>query len=218
MRASAPLLLLFLAACAGTAPTTDGEQGRGLIAFDPQPPAGAEVFQRPQWRVGDQFTLLRGGRQKLQQKVVAAGEQGYELEDQNGARLFRDPDFGMLGQASAAGVEPEHRLAPRDVRYHWPLWVGKSWKCEYVETTDGQSMPFAVGYVVEGEDTLQVPAGTFRCLRIRRTSARATADAEQYFEGTMLIWYAADPGIEVRQVISGLAIDLVEWTRAPASQ
>lgn len=208
------LLLLLLSACAsGPAPLPEGE-GKGIVAFDPTPPAGAELFQRPTWHVGDRFTLLRGGRQKLEQRVVAVTGTGYEIEDQTGARMYRDLDLANLGETAKAGEAMVHQLAPRDARYVWPLWVGKSWKCQFVDKTAEAALPFEVGYLVEGIDTIQVPAGTFRCLRIRRTSRRATEDGADYYEGTMILWYAPELGIEARQVISGLSIDLLEWKQA----
>lgn len=207
------LLCLWCCACAAHPTALAEGSGRGIIAFDPTPPAGAELFERPSWQLGDHFTLLRGGRQKLEQRVVAVSDAGYELEDQTGGRLFRDLDLATLGEAAKGEADMSHRLAPRDVRYLWPLWVGKSWKCEYVEKTSELAVPFVASYVVEGEDQITVPAGSFRCLRVRRTAQRAGEDRDQYYEGTMLLWYAPEIGIEARQIIGGLAIDLLEWTR-----
>ncbi|GAB4152866.1 MAG: hypothetical protein Fur0037_21690 [Planctomycetota bacterium] len=215
------IALLSLCACAAGPTALPDEEGRGLVAYDPSPPKGAELFERPTWRVGDRVVLLRGGRQRLEQVVVAATGSGYELADQTGSRMFRDLDLATLGESPGEGLPLTHRLAPKDVRYHWPLWVGKRWKCHYLDQSARGSMPFVVGYAVEAVDEISVPAGTFRCLRIVRTSERATEDGADWFQGTMVIWYAPDIGIEVRQVIGGLSIDLIEWQAsggAPAAR
>lgn len=209
-------LLTWSSCSSAPAPLPEGE-GKGVVAFDPTPPAGAELFERPTWRVGDHFTLLRGGRQKLEQKVVVADENGYELEDPSGGRLLRDLDLATLGERPQADAPMSHAFAPRDARYLWPLWVGKQWKCQFVDKNAEVAMPFEVSYLVEGIDTIEVPAGRFRCLRLRRTSARATEDGADYYMGTMVIWYSPELGLEVRQVISGLAIDLIEWAKAPVA-
>jgi len=204
------LLCLFacvLPTACSSAPALPAGQGRGLIAFDPAPPAGAQVWQRPAVRAGETFTLLRGGQVKNRFVVTEATAAGHTLQDESGHRLRRDADFGNLGAWPAAGDEPDHALAPVDVRYHWPLWVGKKWRCEFADCKRGRpAMLIEVGYSVEGLDSVVVPAGTFQ--------EKLVVEGEKYLDRISFVWFAPDAGIEVRQVIDGTAFELVE--RSPA--
>jgi hypothetical protein len=205
--------LAAFAACSATPALPDGE-GRGLIAFDPAPPPGAETWQRPEWRVGDRQVLRRGGELRVELGVVRADDAGYELRDAaSGLRIERDRDLAGLRDLPPpdSGDVPLRATAPRDVRYHWPLWIGKRWRCHLVDKApSGDAVPLEVRYEVEGLDTVQVPAGTFRCLRVLRT-ARVDAPG-RWLERTSITWYSPDAGIEVRQVIDGTAVELVEWS------
>lgn len=212
----APTVLLLLGACASTKQhAIPRGMGEGVIAFDPAPPAGStvRVYQPPAWGVGDTFVLLRGSRVRLPLKVVRADDTGYELTDPAGGRIVRDRDLAVLGEGPP-GAELLHVLAPRDARYHWPLWVGKKWKQRFVDSTaGGESLPLEVSSEVEGVERVTVAAGSFECLRIRRTS-RLLLDGE-YYDRTTYVWYAPDPGFEVRQLVGETEIELAEWQRAP---
>jgi hypothetical protein len=190
--------LLLLAACTSTPELPPGG-GAGLVAFDTAPPTDTQVWQPPGWRVGDRFALLRGGRARLQFTVAAAGAGGYELVDAQGGRLRRGPDLSNLGEWPAEGEQAVHELTPADVRYHWPLWIGKRWRCQYSDrTAGGPSLPIESAYEVEDLDTVITPGGTFRALRILRR-------------------YAPDIGHEVRQVFGDTSVEMVEWQAAAPS-
>ena len=208
--------VLVLAAC-GTAPKPELPQGygEGVIAYDPLPPEGGRppLFQPPVWRVGDVFVLLRGNRVRLPLRVMRADEAGYELADPAGGRFVRDRELAVLGEGPPEG-ELVHVLAPRDVRYHWPLWVGKKWTQRFVDrTAGGESLPLEVRSEVEAMERVTVAAGSFDCLRIRRTS-RLLLEGE-YYDRTTYLWYAPDPGFEVRQLMGETEFELAEWQRAP---
>jgi len=194
-----------------------GGEGRGLLAFDAEPPAGAELWQRPEPRLGDRFTVLRGGHARLSFQVVEVGAKGSTLQDEQGHRLRRDVELGHLGEWGPAGETAIQRLSPVDVRFHWPLWVGKKWRCEYVDSTAGGAMlRIEAAYLVEGLDTVVVPAGTFQALRIVRR-ATLKADGEQFLDRTTFRWYAPSIGLEVRRVVDDTAFELIEWSAASPS-
>ncbi len=216
------LPLVFALAC-GSAPKLPDGSGPGLVAFDPAAPASTQVFEPPEWHVGDAFTLLRGGRQRIEFRVAAATDDGYLLVDGNGNRLQRGRDLSNIGEwGPAVADEPNgpteatalHALTPPDVRFHWPLWVGKRWRCQYSDrTAGGNALPIESAYEVEDLDTVDTPAGTFRALRIVRTS-RLRVDGGSggtFLDRVNLIWYAPDIGLEVRQVFGDTAVELVEW-------
>ncbi|MBX3464692.1 MAG: hypothetical protein KF830_16100 [Planctomycetes bacterium] len=204
-----------LAACRGApvaaAPTP---AAGGLLHADLELPPGAERHDRPQWQVGDRFTLVRGGLLTAEFVVEAADANGYVLRGPGGARLRRDLDLGNLGEWPAAGEQPQHLLSPVDVRYHWPLWVGKRWQCEFVDqAAGGPALRTRVDYEVEATDRVRTPAGTFDALRILRT-ARLVGAEDRVLWRTQVIWYAPSLGTEVRQVLADTRIDLVAFSRA----
>lgn len=212
--ASLPFVLL-LAGCTGSPALPEGK-GRGIIAFDPTPPPGAKTWERPQLRVGDRFGLLRGGVAKKHLTITEATATGYTFLDDGGVRLKRDLDLGNLGEWPKDSEDPLHLVSPVDVRYHWPLWVGKRWRVEFCDRTRGGSaLRIVASYEVEAADTIRVPAGTFETLRIVRT-ARLEAEGETFIDRTSAIWYSPDVGLEVRQLLAESSIELVEWTRGAA--
>jgi hypothetical protein len=208
---------ILLGACSAPEPPLPTAEPRGLIAADAEPPAGAETWTRPEWRVGDHFVLVRGERLRGEFRVVGVDDPGevvggYAIDVGGGRMLRRDLDFGNLGEWSEAG-EPLRLLSPVDVRYHWPLWVGKRWSCEFVDRpVGGPALMMAADYLVEGVDTVIVPAGEFRALRIVRRLRLTGVDGD-WMTRTQITWYAPDPGIEVRHLNDDSLIELIEWQR-----
>ncbi|MBL8754258.1 MAG: hypothetical protein JNK15_13230 [Planctomycetes bacterium] len=209
MRRFVAAFLLF-AACAAPPPAALPEAtGRGLVAFDAEAPAGAVTWNRPEWRVGDTFTMVRGEHMRGTFRVLEVAPDHYAVDTGGGPILRRSRDLGNLGEWNAAG-EPQHLLAPADTRYHWPLWVGKKWSCEFVDRGPGAPpVPLRADYVVEDLDTITVPAGTFPALRIVRTLRIVGVDA-RYLTQAKLTWYAPDLGIEIRQLDGDSLVELVE--------
>lgn len=210
--AHTPFFLLPLAAACGSSPPVlpDGA-GRGVLHADAAPPPGAPTWDRPQWRVGDRFVLARGVRSRGEFRVVADQDGAYVLDTGAGVLLRRDHDLGNLGEWSPQGA-PLHLLSPADARYHWPLWVGKRWSCEFVDRTPGgAAMTMLADYVVEDVDTVSVPAGTFAALRIVRTLQ--LVGAGPYLQRAQIAWYAPDAGTEVRQLVGDTLVELVELER-----
>jgi hypothetical protein len=186
--------------------------GRGLLGFDAGPPAGARTFERPQWRAGERFVAVQGERLRGAVAVVAVEPDAYVLEVNPAVHVRRDRDLGMLGEWSSADQAPLHVLAPADVRYHWPLWVGKRWSCEFVDRLRGaEPVTMRASYTVEALESVTVPAGTFEALRIVRTAHRLDAPAE-FRARTQILWYAPSIGYEVRQLVGEL-VELTEHAR-----
>lgn len=208
------LSLALLLACGCKAPSVadTAPAGRGLLRVDEAAPPGAATWERPEWRVGERFRLLRGDRQQGTLTVVAAGADGYTLDTGLGMLLKRDRDLANLGEWRADGT-PKRLLAPSDRRYHWPLWVGKAWSCEFVDQAgDGAgAMTMQADYLVEAVDTIKVPAGTFEALRIVRR-VRLLGRGE-FLTRMQMTWYAPAIGAEVRQLAGDSSIELVASER-----
>jgi hypothetical protein len=215
MHRIAATLLLLAAAC--TAPSAASpESGAGLLEFDAEPPAGAATWPQPTLAPGGHFVLMRGNKARTG-FTIAADERGYLFVDDQGDRLRRGPDLANLGEWPKEGDEPTHAFAPADQRFHWPLWLGKRWRCQYVDRLTGvYSLLVVSTYVVEDLDSITTAAGTFEALRIVRTTS-LIADGGPYFDRVMVIWYAPSIGLEIRQMFSDTAVELVEWHPAAAA-
>lgn len=206
------------AACHGA--PTQGEEpvaGAGLLHASPAPSADVVRYHRPVWRVGDRFTLVRGEQLRGAFEVVAADADGYAIDMGDGRVLRRDLDLGNVGQWLSHGEDAElqRRMAPVDVRYHWPLWVGKTWSCEFVDQVVGaKALCMRADYHVEALDHVAVPAGAFDALRIVRRLRLAEPGAEgHYLTRTQVAWFAPALGIEVRQLLGDTFVELVEFER-----
>lgn len=207
----APIPFLWLVACSTPSPAAPSPQpAAGLQSFDAEPPAGAKTWERPTWRIGDRFVLQRGEAMKGEFKLIAITDDAYVLDTGSGVQLRRDRDLGNLGEWTPAG-EPLHRLQPVDARFHWPLWVGKRWTCEFLDRAKNGDLRLQASYHVEGIDAITVPAGTFEALRIvRRVKLVGTPD--DYLERAQILWYAPAIGSEVRQLVAETLVELVEFT------
>ena len=211
-RSSIWFLLFALSACQGAPPSMPDGEGRGLEQADAEPPAGATTWARPEWQKGERFAAVQGERSHGAFVVKAIEPEAYVLDVGSGLHVRRDRDLGHLGEWTAADDEPLHLLSPVDVRYHWPLWVGKRWSCEFVDRMrGGMALPMRATYHVEGLDTVTVAAGTFEALRIVRTLQRLDAP-EQFRTRTQVTWYAPAIGFEVRQ-LAGEVVELTQHSR-----
>ena len=207
------LASLLLASCRSVAdnPLDNGPVGRGLLSASQEPPAGAKTWVCPKGRVGDSFSMVRGEHMRGTFSVRAIQDGAYVVDMGNGRLVHRDKDFGTLGEWRADTGVAQRVMSPVDSRYHWPLWVGKRWQCEFVDRVrGGQPVLMNASYEVEALDRVEVIAGSYDALRIRRT-LRLVDGGEKFLTRTQMIWYAPDPGIEVRQLLSDTMIELAEF-------
>lgn len=206
------VLFFAFGACQGAPPSMPDGMGRGLVQADAAPPAGATTWARPEWQKGERFAAVQGERSHGAYVVVAVEPEAYVIDIGPGLQQRRDRDLGNLGEWMVADNAPLHLISPVDVRYHWPLWVGKRWSCEFVDRMrGGVAMPMRATYVVEGLDTVTVAGGTFDALRIVRTLHRLDAP-EQFHARTQVTWYAPAVGFEVRQ-LAGEVVELMQHSR-----
>lgn len=117
-----------------------------------------------------------------------------------GERLasFETPQGATLANARGQWVvqlapngRPVSRFDP-PIGYEWPLEVGKTWRRTHRATNlvTNQSVEFEVTWTVEASETIKVPAGTFRTLRIRYRDTLGSDDT---------YWFSPRHGIAVRQ-------------------
>jgi hypothetical protein len=203
------VLLCALAACRGP-----GGQSRapGLRSADREPPPGAEVFARPTWSLGDEFAYRRAEWIDVRYTVLPVAE-GFELADAaQGRSLWLDRDLGQLREGPSGAGPDALRFEPVDPAFAWPLWAGKRWTAEFLLHDQGQS-PIRVEarYHCDALEVIQVPAGTFRCLRIWRRDR--VAGPGNYLERVSLDWYSPEVGYLVRRIEDGYETVLVSYQR-----
>ena len=207
----AAFLLLALAACQGTPEKLPA--GKGLVTVDREPPAGAEVFERPSWKVGDRFVYQKGGLSRLAFRVEATEDGVHRLVDeQAGLVMLFGEDLSDRGQEKPGSPELSVANDPGDFSLTWPLWVGKRWSCHFVRRSAAEGeIPLLVTYECDGIDTIQVPAGTFRCLRVWRR-VRPAAQGN-YVDRISIAWYAPEVGTIVRRLADSLLVEAIEIDR-----
>jgi hypothetical protein len=121
-------------------------------------------------------------------------------------------DLWEVGQEKADAPEATRVQSPPHPILTWPLWEGKRWSCHLVTKAPGRpAVPLNVSFHCDRLETIDVPAGKFRALRIWRT-ARVAAEGD-HFARTSLLWYAPEVGFLVRRLDDGLLTDLEEFHR-----
>ena len=203
--------LLALAACA--APSLPEGSGRGLLSHDRRAPDGVVSHPLPRWQVGDRFVYRRGELLRLPFRVTDAGDDGYVIEhEESGHRQWLTAELGQVGERQG-GVEAwSRRDDPADVQLHWPLWEGKRWACHLLRKAPGApALPLIIDYRCEGTETIEVPAGTFECLRIWRR-ARVAAEGN-YLVQTALLWYSPQVGWFARRLENSVMVELEDYQR-----
>ncbi len=104
------------------------------------------------------------------------------------ATTLIDPTTGRW----AAQVKDGKPLTSWDppIGYHWPMWVGESWSTPYRVTNHatGKTVDMRARFVVEAQETVHVPAGSFRTFRVRYSSPTVRGVA----------WFSPDLGVWVK--------------------
>lgn len=124
------------------------------------------------------------------------GRPHYAYESPEATTLI-DPTTGRW----AAQVKDGKPLASWDppIGYHWPMWVGETWSTPYRVTNHatGKSVEMRAWYVVEAQETVNVPAGTFRTYRVLYSAPTLWGHA----------WYSPDLGIWVKSRFERISQD-----------
>jgi len=108
--------------------------------------------------------------------------------------FYRRSDLAFVGEHVDGQVE--QRAVPPAVNYAWPLALGRMWEARYTaeRPLEQQTDTRWLRSSVEAEETVAVPAGTFRALRIVRRHAATGAISTK-------TWYAPEARQFVRQQI-----------------
>lgn len=170
-----------------------------LALISGAPIAFAQSGARPDWKVGDTWTLKvsisagiggAGGREEVR-VVKAAGENGYQVENtQKGSGAAVAPETLAFSRdlnfiSAAAGVPQEFKWL------QWPLEPGRTYQFESIF----QNVTSTWKGKVTGWEDIEVPAGKFKALHVE-------FDRSGPFRGSASesLWYAP----EVKSVVKRL--------------
>jgi hypothetical protein len=180
--------------------STASQVGKGLSTATGRPPAplttGARV-EAPQWKTGFEWTYRwespRGTgtftRVVLREESLD-GVDYYVLASADRELYYRKADLAQYMEQVAGAIDV--RWTPPRIEFVWPLAVGGTWEQRYVreEPRNRTTADIVRRASVEAEESVTVPAGTFKALKIVFRNVRS---------GTLTyeIWYAP----EVRSII-----------------
>jgi hypothetical protein len=184
------------------------------------PPAAAvtDSIAAPAVQVGDTYTYetIDHNDPRLNNVVVrevtgvAAGEITMRfINAKNGyARVLTfDRDLGLISARSASGGDGS-TYSPAVRYFTFPLRIGETWTATSTETsTAGKTRQHALRGRVEAVDTVSVPAGTFRAIRVVLESE--VLEDSKILYGRDVSWYVpeirrtAKSELESRDSVSG---------------
>lgn len=154
----------------------------------------------PAWNVGDEWAYRwkspRGSGTfvwTVKSEETVDGVTYYVVRSSAArASYYRKDDLAFV--FSKVNDRVESRFQPPFTHLVWPLSAGHAWQATYTSErpVDRQTSTISVTSVIEGEEVITVPAGTFRTLRIVQRYLPANKVS---FEG----WYAPDVKFWVRQ-------------------
>lgn len=158
----------------------------------------------PVWKVGDEWQYAYKSPSdsgtyvwSVNRLEMLDGVQHYVIKTGTREIFYRVSDLASsLERVDGVVIVRE---APSRLAYVWPLTVGKTWEQTHRQerpvdrtTTDRDSL-----WTVESEDTVTVPAGTFRALKITWRNKNTGALIYE-------MWYAPDvkQWVKIREVLS----------------
>jgi hypothetical protein len=155
----------------------------------PGPEAPLETVSAPVWAVGDQWAFRwespRGSGTfvwTVTREQAMAGVDCYVIAAGRRHIFYRRTDLAFVEEHVDGVVE--RRAVPPALHYAWPLALGRSWEERYTNErpVERQTDTRSLRSVVEAEETVVVPAGTFRAFKIVRRHTRGEAiDVETWY-------------------------------------
>jgi hypothetical protein len=169
------------------------------------PPGALGPTVAPVWRVGDEWqyayrSFSGAGTYfwSVDRIQMLDGVEHYVIKSGTREIFYRVSDLAhSLERVRGVIVVRE---TPSRTSYSWPLEVGKNWEQSYrwEAPVDRQTSDAAARWVVEAEETVTVPAGTFHTLKITWRNRNTNALIAE-------MWYAPEVKqfVKEREVLSG---------------
>jgi hypothetical protein len=184
--------------CIEEAASVQGQRTAGLNARRGAAPPVAPGL--PVWRRGDEWTYRWAGPDgsgtdvwSVDREEVVDGIDCYVTRSGQREIFHRKADLASVKETF--GGEPASRYSPPRLNYVWPLAIGKSWEQSFTEERRGEKQTHVSrwSWEIEREESVTVPAGTFRTVKITIRDARNAAVVSES-------WYAPAARLPVRVV------------------
>ena len=188
------------------------------LAVTPAPsrPAGFVIPEPPVWSKGDEWRFSSdsaSGRRstytwRLDREETVDGVLFYVIKNGTREIFYRKPDLAYSHETLKG--ELDLRNTPPRVYFVWPLAVGAGWTQTYrfERPADQRSHDYSYTASVEAEETITVPAGTFRTLKtVLRNASTKTIFSERWYSPDVRMWVrqrspALAEGERVRELLS----------------
>jgi len=178
------------------------------------------VPEPPVWTTGDRWrfqSISAGGRrttytQRVDREETLDGVAYYVIKTRTRETFYRKSDLAL--SHDTVGGEIDTRRTPPRLYFIWPLTVGATWEQTYhferLSNKHSYDSSYAAG--VEGEETVTVPAGTFRTLKIvNRDAAKKSVTWELWYAPDVRMWVRMrEPALEEGERVR----ELLEFTAA----
>ena len=166
-----------------------------LSAIIPSKKTDATVMQKPDWKVGDQWTyaVKHPGDEPVTTKTIIRedrfeGKTSYVIKAEN-RELFHSKDTLERLAAVKDGILTSKRYSPSN-DFSWPLSLGKRWSNSYswqdLATNDKHK---TIHFMVVSEiGNVTVPAGTFLAARVQAYDSRTGRLMWEYWYSPTTKW------------------------------
>ena len=174
----------------------------------------AFVVYPPVWSVGDEWRFSRSttaGRRsafrwRVAREQVVDDVAYYVMQSGSREIFYRKSDLSHSHDDLSGTLDL--RNTPPRFHFIWPLAVGASWAQTYRYERPAAQLNYATSYTgtVEAEETITVPAGTFRTLKVVQRGSKNTVFDERWYAPDVRMWARlrfpdGDDGEETRELL-----------------
>jgi hypothetical protein len=181
---------LVVAGCHGNFPGTGPER-----YYEP-PRALSPAFAAP----GSEWSYVRKDSGSYGDGMSQVTWKSLPMQNYQGRPhyAYEGPEVTLLAAQMKAG-KPDVSWDPPLNFYHWPVWVGESWSTPYKVTNHAtnQTKDMRAWYTVEDQQTVHVPAGSFKTFRILYSTDTIWGH----------IWWSPELGITVKSRLERISAD-----------
>ena len=144
-----------------------------LLPAREQGPAPVARADSPLWKRGDEWAYRWETPQgqglfvwSVNREEIVDGQEYYVIASGPREMYWRKSDLAIY--MDKVGGKVEERNVPPRLLYVWPLEPGRAWEQTFTreQFPDGRAETISVACLVEAEETITVPAGTFPTLKI----------------------------------------------------
>src|SRR5690348_10032330 len=187
------------------------------------------VVRPPVWSAGDEWRFSQNttaGRRsaftwRVDREQVIDAVAYYVMRSGSREIFYRKSDLAHSQEDVNGGLD--RRNTPPRLNFVWPLAVGGSWAQTYRYERPSAGLSYDTSYTgaVEAEETITVPAGTFRTLKIVLRNTSKAVFEERWYAPDVRMWArvlfrGGDDGEDTRELLE--FTPAVGPAQAPATQ